>query len=239
MYETTVIDDGYLGSGKHLKAAIQKYGKINFSREILSYHNTKEELYAAEAELITEEMLKDPMCMNIVPGGKGGSGPGILGASKGGKAFSIKMKKDPKFREKMLDNFSKAGKQKFIDHPELKEISKDLHKTGTINAQTREAREKRINTFKKIEHQKGDKNSQYNSTCIFNPNTKKSKRIKKDNIQLWLNQGWIIGSNTGTIFIYNTKTNEMKLIQREEIQIWLDQGWCKGMRPRKKKKKKK
>lgn len=40
VHKTYDIEDGYLGSGTILKKAIEKYGKENFSREILSYHDS-------------------------------------------------------------------------------------------------------------------------------------------------------------------------------------------------------
>lgn len=35
-HQTKKINDGYLGSGKYLKKAIKKYGRKNFTRDILA-----------------------------------------------------------------------------------------------------------------------------------------------------------------------------------------------------------
>lgn len=64
--------DSYLGSGTRLKTAIKKYGKQNFSKEVLGIHATEEDMNAAEAALITSEMLSSDECYNIIPGGAGG-----------------------------------------------------------------------------------------------------------------------------------------------------------------------
>jgi len=62
---------GYLGSGKHFKNAISKYGKNAFEIRILGEYNTEEEAYEAEEKFI-EEM--NPY-YNIAAGGRGvGSG---------------------------------------------------------------------------------------------------------------------------------------------------------------------
>jgi hypothetical protein len=73
MHSTYTIDDAYLGSGQQLKAAIKKYGKINFKREILEFFPDRSSLQNRERFIINEGMLKDAMCMNIKLGG--GSGP--------------------------------------------------------------------------------------------------------------------------------------------------------------------
>lgn len=66
------MHDGYLGSGKRLKASIKKYGEQCFTREVLATFNSREELECAERELITEEFLSHPRCLNLRLGGDGG-----------------------------------------------------------------------------------------------------------------------------------------------------------------------
>ena len=43
-HSTDDLNDGYLGSGIHIKRAIKKYGKENFTKEILAYTDTKDSL---------------------------------------------------------------------------------------------------------------------------------------------------------------------------------------------------
>ncbi len=47
-HSTKDLEDGYMGSGKHIKRAIKKYGVSNFKKEILNFYNTSEELNEAE-----------------------------------------------------------------------------------------------------------------------------------------------------------------------------------------------
>ena len=70
IHSTNNLKDDYLGSGKRLRHSIRKYGKENFKREILYYFDNREELAKAEENIITEDMLRGKMCMNIVPGGE-------------------------------------------------------------------------------------------------------------------------------------------------------------------------
>ena len=43
------------------------------------------------------------------------------------------------------------------------------------------------------EHQKGEKNSQFGSCWIYNPELKQNKKIKKEELDSWIQQGWIKG----------------------------------------------
>ena len=48
-HETDNLDDGYIGSGSAFKEAVKKYGKKNFTRVILQYAYSTEELNELEA----------------------------------------------------------------------------------------------------------------------------------------------------------------------------------------------
>jgi group I intron endonuclease len=61
----------YLGSGKVLKQAIQKYGKANFKKEILEICNTLEELSEREKYWI-KELKAIENGYNLTEGGSGG-----------------------------------------------------------------------------------------------------------------------------------------------------------------------
>lgn len=63
----------YLGSGNALTAAVKKYGKENFKREVLEIFDDYESAYCREAEVVTEELVKDPQCYNLRTGGLGGT----------------------------------------------------------------------------------------------------------------------------------------------------------------------
>ena len=39
----------------------------------------------------------------------------------------------------------------------------------------------------------GDENSQYNTCWIYNIELKETKKIKKDELHIWLDKGWIKG----------------------------------------------
>ena len=68
------LNDSYLGSGKILKRAIEKYGKENFSKVVLAITNSEEENCEKEKEFIAlYNATKNPLFYNIHEGGSGGN----------------------------------------------------------------------------------------------------------------------------------------------------------------------
>lgn len=62
-------NDNYLGSGIHLKNAINKHSKVNFIREILYFCESKEHALKLENLLVTHEWISSPMSYNLTIGG--------------------------------------------------------------------------------------------------------------------------------------------------------------------------
>lgn len=105
-HSTTDLNDGYLGSGTYLLRSTAKYGKENFSREILKQFHTSDEAYEYEKELITEELLKSEGCYNLALGGKGGvSFPGSYSEERISKISenAKRMWEDPTVRTKIIE----------------------------------------------------------------------------------------------------------------------------------------
>lgn len=71
-HQTEDLDDGYNGSGKHLKQAIDKHGIDQFKKEILFVFDNEQEMNDKESELVTEDFCSRQDTYNICAGGKGG-----------------------------------------------------------------------------------------------------------------------------------------------------------------------
>ena len=64
--------DNYIGSGKILKQAILKYGRINFEKVIIEHCSSNEELDIREKFWINKlNTINEDIGYNILPGGKG------------------------------------------------------------------------------------------------------------------------------------------------------------------------
>ena len=69
-------DDSYMGSGKLLKLAKQKYGIENFEKFLIQYCYSKEETDKAEKFWIAEYRRRGKAEYNIADGGQGGGSKG-------------------------------------------------------------------------------------------------------------------------------------------------------------------
>lgn len=90
-------------------------------------------------------------------------------------------------------------------------------------------------TFKKNKHQQGEKNSNYGNCWITKDG--QSKTVKKDDLNLWLDQGWKIGrkiNNTTKILkaaqdkIWINKDGKSKYIYKHQALEYKQNGWLYG-----------
>lgn len=65
----------YMGSGIQITRAIKKYGKNNFTKDILFIYDNREDMYAKEVELVNEDFYKNQNNYNMTIGGSGGYNP--------------------------------------------------------------------------------------------------------------------------------------------------------------------
>lgn len=185
MHSTSNIDDGYMGSGLRLRRSIRKYGAENHTKEILEYFDNRELLVEAEKKAITEDMINDDNCMNLMVGGKGGfvsEKQQKYRSSCGGKAKYERFRNDEKFAKICREIASSC--------------MKNNHKEGKIKYNTFEGKLHSDETKKLISERKkrqgsGEENSQYGTCWITKDGL--NKKIKKDEITKWLEEGWVKG----------------------------------------------
>jgi len=71
-HKTTDVNDTYMGSGKILLKAQDKYGIDNFNKEILHVFDNAKDMFNKEAEIVTDDYLMEENTYNLKRGGFGG-----------------------------------------------------------------------------------------------------------------------------------------------------------------------
>lgn len=188
---TKKLDDGYMGSGKLIVKAIEKYGIENFKKEILFVFDNEIEMNKKEAEVV----VISEQTYNLCPGGKGGFG--YINRYKLGHKFTkedlnkaIQRKKDPVIRAKHKIAVTISNKD-----PQRRQAMSERIQTGIqghyINfdeTKKKEIREKISNSTKGRSKNVGNKNSQYGTMWITN-----SIENKKIKISDTIPTGWYKG----------------------------------------------
>lgn len=118
----------YLGSGKILNAAIKKYGKENFIKEILAEVDTKEKLSEMETYYIEYYKACDSdLFYNIAQGGLGGGAQGriLSGETKLKMSESAKRNLNPKRTKELVEQMNK-------NHSTKGKFGKDHHRAFKV-----------------------------------------------------------------------------------------------------------
>ena len=185
MHSTNKLDDGYMGSGRRLRASIRKHGEENHSKEIIEFFDNRELLVEAEIKVITEDMISDKDCMNLMGGGTGGyiSEEHYQNTSKiGGNVHKLKLINDKDYaewhRKKSSDWMTKYN-------------SLGTHNYNTFEGKTHSEESKQKMSEMKKGTGTGKANSQHGTCWITNG--KEVKKIKKETLDTYLNDGWIKG----------------------------------------------
>jgi hypothetical protein len=185
-HKTTNINDTYMGSGKYLLYAQQKYGIKNFKKDILFVFDNSEDMFNKEAELVNETFLSEENTYNLKLGGAGGFG---YINSSGKNLYGNNGK--PGYGG---ENLSK-GWHRPKSNEEVVRISKTLnegYKSGRLTPSFL-GRNHTIDTIQKLKghtRQQGDKNSQYGTKWVHNSTTLESKKVRTTDS---LEEGWILG----------------------------------------------
>ena len=187
MHSTDDLEDGYFGSGKRIHYSVNKHGLENHQVEILEFLSSREELKRREAEVVNEELLANPLCMNLKFGGEGGWDH--VNSSKDEiekrcwqwvEAHSSKIKNDQEYRERYHQSMSASLKRRMENGEKLFGGKQGLGFLGKFHSEeTKQKMRKTKNA--------GESNSQFGSRWIHNLEMKISKKIAKGEV---LPEGW-------------------------------------------------
>jgi len=175
-HQTKDLNDGYMGSGKLLKRAIEKHGLENFIKEILHIFDNEKDMNAAEKKLvvISEETY------NLCEGGKGGfsyinntgkniyENHGKLSAKNAQETIKKRRENNPDYDKKFKDMM----KNKSLDAV-IKQKEKYPEGVWKNKKHTEETKQK----LKGHTRQTGEKNSQYGK-----PKTEEQKQKIRESL---------------------------------------------------------
>ena len=115
-HRSATFDNNYLGSGKYLKNTICKYGRENFTCEILEWCETLNDLNDCEIKWISQlDAVESETFYNLAPGGEGHTALHSMGTRK--QMSEIKKGKAPNNKGKTLaDSTREKMRQAKIGH---------------------------------------------------------------------------------------------------------------------------
>ena len=177
------------------------YEEANFIKETLFVFGTPEQMYAKEAEIVTEDFIAAENTYNLKVGGFGGfdyiNKKGLSGTAAGVQKRNELMKDQvwvsewAKSQQRGIKNISEARRQTMIDRRKKtiqKRFGKDVFPSFKGKKHTKKTRE--IIGEKNSKHQSGTKNSQFGTRWIYSNEHQISKKIGKDD---HLPEGWYEG----------------------------------------------
>jgi hypothetical protein len=190
VHQTDDLDDGYYGSGLIIRRAIRKYGRPAFKKDILHIFNTRSEMYAKEAEIVTPEFLARPDVYNVTLGGNGGwhRANQLLTAEDRKK---LARKAADRRRELQASDPDYAAHSRALSSERFKK----MHATGTrrydlfagkTHSEETKARMREAHVGK----HDGALNSQYGTTWMFSPSENRAKKVRGDEVESHLGNGW-------------------------------------------------
>ena len=78
IHSTDNLNDNYMGSGKRLQYAYNKYGINNFRKDIIKFFLTRKEAFEYESKIVNYSLVKNNNCYNLVNGGISGRKNSVL-----------------------------------------------------------------------------------------------------------------------------------------------------------------
>ena len=186
-HQTKDLNDGYMGSGKRIKASIKKYGLENFKKEILYIFDDEKTMNAKEAELVSEDFCARQDTYNICFGGKGGWG--FINKNKTTEELKLFHTLGAKASYK-IQNKKYWERYKIDESYRLKrKESMKNHKSFLGRSHTQETKLQMSNSHKGLHI--AEKNSQFGTCWIYNK--EKSIKIPKEELNKYIELGYTKG----------------------------------------------
>ena len=170
-------DENYLGSGKILLEAVKKFGKENFSNEILCWCETEEEMN--EKEIFYIEQYHSTVTDGNYNISAGGFVPRLFGELNGNYG---RHRKKTESEKQHLSDIMRGHPPTFTGHHTEEAKRRISEKTLWRNLNASEEIYKKVS-----ETAKGNKMMNKGGKCI---------RVHPEDFEKYLNDGWVFGGNS-------------------------------------------
>lgn len=197
-HQTYDLNDGYLGSGVKLIEDINRLGRQNFNREILFDFDNFKEMDDKEKELVNEEFVAREDTYNLMLGGQGddfnyiirnGINNSANNNIKASLAAQKRWKYDNAFRRKRRLELSIQSKKLWREHRELFSNCRFDNFKGKHHTEESKQKMREKNTILL----RGERNGSYGTVWIYNDSLEQNKKVKKEQVDDFLKQGWKLG----------------------------------------------
>lgn len=232
VHSTNNLDDGYMGSGVRINRSINKYGKENFTREIVQFFSNVKCAFSLEMAIVTPELIEDPHCLNLATGGFGGYVPGHNHSEETKQKMRHSHNMSDNNRQKLSD-IAKQNKGRKHSEETKQKISKNSAFKDPIKRQVVIEKLRMKKTGKPI----SDKHKQSISTGLkgkikssehlkhLSESLRNSKKLK-DTLSSTEYRTKMSNSLKGMIFINNGLIN--KRVKDTDKELFLINGWQLG-----------
>ncbi len=263
IHSTNNLDDGYMGSGSRIHRLYKLYGKEQFSKTILKFFNSREDVLSYEKEIVNETVLNNPLCLNMICGGLGNHNgyttKGLVTVKdSNGNIMDVSID-DPRYKSGELisinsglvivrDKYGQCFKVSSTDprylSGELTIVSKGnkgfkgrtyIYKDGLTIPILKKDIQKYLDDGWIIRgHTKGRQSPTKNMVWV--KKNDEQTIIYKSNLQKYLDDGWELGRNTSSLngLIGVKKGVQNKYIHPDEVELYIENGWTLGMSSRNK-----
>jgi len=191
-HSTNNMNDGYMGSGKLLTKAIVKHGIENFRKHILQMFESSEEAFEFESKLVDENFISDENTYNLICGGE--FRVCSLSASDAGKLGAIVNLANPEFRKRFIERTKRNTPDR--NRRLWKEgVYTNKHMLGNkwfVGKRHTDITKEKIGKANS-RHQSGEGNSQFGTVWVHNVALQLSKRVKIEDLDKALVEGWAKG----------------------------------------------
>lgn len=233
IHSTNNLEDGYMGSGTRLNYAYKKYGIENFEKEILKFFDTREECSNYEAEMVTEELIRNDDCYNVIMGGDTFNYTNnVTVKDSNNNYFTVSV-----FDERYVNGELKPmhcgeiqvrlkGSEDGFYYISTDEYYKNKEMYETKNTNKMLVKDKKNNTYLVPKDDERLKNGELINFWIDRKHNEDTKQKMKETHKLNKHQQGEKNSQYGTCWVM--KDNINKKIKKDELEHYLELGWTKG-----------